>query len=459
MRRIKSLFWQLYLSILLSIALAIGLFVGLLMVWDSQTSYQDFHRDTQAVATPILSEWHRKGKVDSELLEQVGEESFFHLAIVAQKQLDSLLESAEYIETVRSTRLYQKEASEQMISVRKLSGAERWLVISDIEHDPYAEGMSRQMQEELIQEAEDDDRQQLALLLMTIMFFTVLSVVLLWQIKRLKQTTDALIATSQRWAEGDFSAKANENIPSPLDSLAKSYNNMATALDIAMAEQKVMTHAMSHELRTPLNKVQLAVSLLERKYPELKNEELRIDLERYVEELEQLTSQMLTYARFNALRKNSVSDLVSFAHLVKERVQALETLYPDKSVVLKLQDVMVVGEVFPLQIMIDNLLRNALKYSHQFVKIELTIDGQYALLQMVDDGQGVAPEYQSSIFSPFYRVDGSRNKSSGGFGLGLAIVDAIVRQHQGDIQVESEAGKGFCIGIRLPLSNKDTTAY
>ncbi len=112
--------------------------------------------------------------------------------------------------------------------------------------------------------------------------------------------------------------------------------------------------------------------------------------------------------------------------------------------------VLVEGQENHLKRMVQNLLVNAFKHAKGQVQVSLTSDP--AFLQISDDGEGIPSDQRQRIFSPFVRLDSSRNRNTGGFGLGLAIIERIARLHQAQVRVvEAELG-GACFEVRFPVT-------
>jgi signal transduction histidine kinase len=118
------------------------------------------------------------------------------------------------------------------------------------------------------------------------------------------------------------------------------------------------------------------------------------------------------------------------------------------------QPLTIVADEEQLYRLVMNLVSNAIQYSHPGGEVTLILEksASDAIIQIQDTGIGISPEEQTRIFDRFYRVNSDRSRSTGGAGLGLAIAEAIVKNHNGQIQVQSELGKGSIFTIRLPLA-------
>ncbi len=118
--------------------------------------------------------------------------------------------------------------------------------------------------------------------------------------------------------------------------------------------------------------------------------------------------------------------------------------------------VKVYGDADQLKQVLVALLDNAFKYTpyEGSVTLSLTNDENYAMIKVSDTGIGILPEDLPHIFERFYRADRARSRDRGGSGLGLTIVQNIVQEHQGTIEVESTPGQGSTFTLRLPVTNE-----
>lgn len=105
----------------------------------------------------------------------------------------------------------------------------------------------------------------------------------------------------------------------------------------------------------------------------------------------------------------------------------------------------------PLESALENIVRNALRYSHTKIEVGFAVDKDGITITVDDDGLGVSPEDREQIFRPFYRTDEARDRESGGTGLGLAIVETAIQQHRGWVKAEDSPLGGLRLVIWLPL--------
>jgi len=460
MRLFNSLFWQLYLSILAALVLIILLFVGLVAYQNRQSDVEYFSRDIQFVSKQIIANWTKSPEHNAQLIRELSDETMFHIFVEDEVSLKGRLRDYELNTRQHTIAVYQHLETRLFLSVQKLLKTANFLVISDIDIEPAveAENISEHIRQNIEHEIREESQTKLILQVTGIGLMLLIGLTLMVLVRRISVRIEGLSAVSNSWANGQLSVRAETNAPAPLNELAMSLNKMAADLSQTLSEQQVMTHAISHELRTPLSKIQLALSLLTRKYEQLQNEPLSHDLERYIDELEYLVNQILTFAKFNHRQKPHSTTEIDLTKLIADRVKELNLL--NKTVEIELLSEAIVkieADPFNLQIMIDNVLKNALKYATQHIKVRLNYssdinqpEAQKVSILIEDDGPGIPAADRESILMPFARIDESRNRDSGGFGLGLAIVDAIVRQQKGAIQLGESALGGLSIAITLP---------
>jgi signal transduction histidine kinase len=194
-------------------------------------------------------------------------------------------------------------------------------------------------------------------------------------------------------------------------------------------------------LRTPLTSLRLAAA--NGLHPDATPEEMRQALravERSSEAMTKLTSLLLTLARLDHGQTSLELEHISVLPLILEVLSA-PTIQPSPKVVVEVPTDMVLP-VNPsaFKQVVQNLVENA--QAHTPTEETIWVRGAGSTIEVADTGIGISPEHLPHLFERFYRVDPSRNRVTGGFGLGLAIVESLVSLQKGEIRVESRVGEG-----------------
>jgi len=203
---------------------------------------------------------------------------------------------------------------------------------------------------------------------------------------------------------------------------------------------------VSHELRSPLTRMKVALEFI----PENSSQD---SLQSDVQEMEQMVTEILETARLKSeygKLDRMDTDLVT---LIEKTCLIFEGKPPGISFENSLEKCVANVDVEQIQTVLKNILANAHKYStpeNEPIKVCLSRDDSGIQLEIQDYGQGIPDEEMDLIFEPFYRVDKSRNKKTGGYGLGLSLCKTIIEAHGGTIFVKSSMGKGTIFSLLLP---------
>jgi len=290
----------------------------------------------------------------------------------------------------------------------------------------------------------------------TVFFAIVLAMLIssVMNLRRMSMPLDDLLEASNKVAEGDFSARVDEQGPREVRSLTRAFNSMASRLQVNDQQRRAMLADVSHELRTPLTIIRGNIeAILDGVYPadetQLKSllEETQI-LSRLVEDL-----RTLALAESGSLQlKRESTDIPA---LIRDTVSLFQTQAEAADVKMEssLSDQPLSLEIDSERIrqVLTNLISNALRYSPRgsSIKIDLTDSDssaeRRAVISVEDSGPGIASEDLPHVFDRFYKSRDSR-----GMGLGLSIAKYIVEAHGGEIRAESEAGRGTKISFSLP---------
>ncbi len=262
---------------------------------------------------------------------------------------------------------------------------------------------------------------------------------------------------TQKIAEGDFETRVAEKVGKRRDELgglAKDFDEMAERINNLIESEKRLTQDISHELRSPLARMNVALELARVKSnPETVNLLQRIDIESG--RLNELIGQLLTLSKLETGSQNFEKMEVNLTKLV-ESVSSdahFEAKANNKAVkITKTTEAKVFGNELLLRSAVENVLRNAVRYTKDETEVEVSIERQNgtAIIEIKDFGEGVPEADLNKLFKPFYRVQEARDRKSGGNGLGLAIAERAVSNHQGKIHAENTEN-GLLINIQLPV--------
>jgi len=296
------------------------------------------------------------------------------------------------------------------------------------------------------------------LLLLAAVFSMAIAAVLGLMIARqLTGPITRAIQTTRRIADGHYTDRITvEKGPRELDELTESINSLAESLGRQETLRKQLTNDVAHELRTPLAVLQSHLEAMidgtwqadHKRLESCHGEVVRIS--NLVKDLERLTQ----------IEQGNLSlhqEAVDLKALLQRIGLNFQRDYSSKNVQLAIEvdPVLIQADTDKLSQVFVNLLANALKYTNPGGKVRVfsQLEPAAKLVHIVvqDSGIGISPADQLQIFERFYRADKSRNRETGGSGIGLAIVKSIVEAHGGLVSVESEPGQGSLFRVTLPL--------
>ncbi|NHQ86166.1 two-component sensor histidine kinase [Iodobacter sp. HSC-16F04] len=264
----------------------------------------------------------------------------------------------------------------------------------------------------------------------------------------------SLSKTADDFGSGLLSSRAKVRKSASVYPLAQCMNLMAERIQRLIDSQRELLHSVSHELRTPIARLEFGLELLKNDANSKQLEPRFASMENDLHELNDLVSELLSLAKIEqqqALPMQSVNTaealhqvINSLSHLLQEKEMS-HSLHSETSTIS--------GDPKLLMRALSNLLRNAAKYAHQKIRISTLSNASGGVdITIEDDGPGVPENEREHIFEPFYRLDRSRDRASGGFGLGLAIAKKAVTLHKGRIWVDQSdlGGARFTISLTSP---------
>jgi heavy metal sensor kinase len=269
-----------------------------------------------------------------------------------------------------------------------------------------------------------------------------------------------LAETARKIQGGDL----HQRVPVPavrdeVQYLAVTLNAMLDSLEQSFSRQRRFVADASHELRTPVAVIRQKAEVALRR-PRSQDDYCRVlhSIHAESERLSHLISDLLALARGDEGQARLECEAVRLDKLVESVAAQAEGLAEERGITLSLEvpgPVTVIGDEARLIQVIINLVDNALRYTNGGGQVLLSLQATEAAAQLVvrDTGVGIAPEHLSHIFERFYRADPSRTRTGGsGTGLGLALVEWIVRMHGGSVGVRSQVGHGSTFTVTLPLT-------
>ena len=284
-----------------------------------------------------------------------------------------------------------------------------------------------------------------------------------WLVRRELRPLDDMAAAAGAIAAGDLSRRVEPaDTHTEVGRLGLALNAMLGQIERAFGRQRASEDALrrflaqaSHELRTPLASIRGYAELYRRGAKE-RPEDLDLAMRRIEEESKRMgvmVEELLVLARLGEGREPERLP-VDLARVVDDCVSDARAASPDREIgVDRVETADVLGDDHQLHQVLHNLLRNAARHTppEAHVRVTLAASDGYATLAVADDGPGLEPDVAAKVFEPFYRADKSRARETGGAGLGLAIVAAIVEAHRGTVRLDTAPGAGATFTVTLPL--------
>ncbi|MBC7765984.1 MAG: HAMP domain-containing protein, partial [Hyphomonadaceae bacterium] len=294
-------------------------------------------------------------------------------------------------------------------------------------------------------------------ILVVVGIFSLMFAILLgtYMARRLTKPIASVIDTAQMISDGFLQARITEKTDTKeIVQLTETINELANTLQQQDALRKRLTTDMAHELRTPLTTLQ---SHLEAMLDGI----WAMDAERLAschEEAVRINRMVSDLERLAKIENDNVSlDITQFdiGVLIKRTIQNFESEFYRKNIQIAFKEatLLISADQDKISQVMVNLISNALKYTEDggAVTVSLVSDAHNVFIKVADTGIGISQQDLPYIFERFYRADRSRNRQTGGCGIGLAIVKSIVQAHHGYIDVQSELQKGTTFTVTLAI--------
>ncbi|MGF6210084.1 sensor histidine kinase [Pseudomonas frederiksbergensis] len=256
--------------------------------------------------------------------------------------------------------------------------------------------------------------------------------------KLLSRPIQRLSDAAERLSENLDSPPLDESGPREARQAAHTFNKMQRRIIEQVQQRSRMLGAVSHDLRTPLSRLKLRLEQID-------DDKLQGQMRQDLDDMIHMLDATLTY-----LHEHRTSEAPQWMD-VQALVESLSENAQDQG-----SDVQASGHCAPLQVQpmalrscINNLIDNALRYAGEAL-ITLEDSRGHLVIRVIDHGPGIAADKREAVFEPFFRLEGSRNRNSGGVGLGMTIAREAAERLDGQLSLEETPGGGLTAVIRLP---------
>ena len=251
---------------------------------------------------------------------------------------------------------------------------------------------------------------------------------------------------------GDLSVRVDDDTHDMLGRITTGFNHMASALERRLREREELLQAVAHEVSTPLARLQIHLEMLAKRLGPEHDARLNA-LRAEITNLDQLNEELVDWVRLDAPSPRGedldVEALVD--RLVAAEVTPGPTIDWHPAGVPRWCS----GHPLDVQRAVSNVIRNARRYAASSVQVRVGEASDAVVIEVHDDGPGIPPDQREAVFEPFARLEASRNRSTGGIGLGLAISRRSIERNGGRMLIEDSPLGGCLVRIRLsPMANE-----
>lgn len=335
-------------------------------------------------------------------------------------------------------RVVARQVSEQIgspVRVLKQAGrSERYWLEMTLEGQHIRLGVNKRRPEWLIP--------TVAIMIMAaIAFIAILAS--LYLMKKITKPLEKMAVAAKTIGRGQKPEPLEESGLQEFSDTAKAFNQMSRDVHDLLENRTILLSGISHDIRTPLTRLALVTEML----PKETDDELQEELHSVHRDIERIVTQYLSLTR--SLDTSDTESIV-FSELLNDVIAELTFETNQKVILSGDENVVITTSTYALRAVVVNILSNALRYgAGQPVEMYWQSVGDSLEISILDRGPGIPDAQKEAIFQPFYRLEGSRNVTTGGTGLGLAIVNQIVKQYDWKVDVHDRIGGGTEVIVRI----------
>jgi len=276
-------------------------------------------------------------------------------------------------------------------------------------------------------------------------------IILYYATRRLFAPIDDIKEGIGRIGRGELSYRLNIKRSDELGELGSSINTMADDIENMLEAKRQLLLAISHELRSPLTRAKVAVALLD-------DAQHRDEIQQDLDEMETLIEELLESERLSTRHRVLNMSTTVLQSLIQ---QVLTEHFPQNgfTIVMPQQDIVLELDQARIKLLLKNILENAMTHNPQQAKPPvLQVERQEHSVNIVvsDHGAGIEQQHLPHLAEPFYRTDKSRQRKTGGYGLGLYLSRVIAEAHGGELSITSQLGVGTVVRVSLEQTTQNS---
>ena len=446
---LKVFLWFWATVIILGISLILSFVLGpkgTFMPWQS----------TQWVASRVVAAMDARGTAGANGLLNGLEKSHMFEACLFDEPGNPV--AGNHCDTLQSL-VRNRSTTDRMDGMNAMDGPKDWSVYRSLMTERSRDGKVYYLASQMYYGPQDAHKTVFGLLRHLLMLLLISSIVCYLLTRQLTGPILRLREASKQIAEGQLESRVDSSVEHRGDEfgdLGRDFNTMATRIQDLLSSQRQLISDVSHEVRSPLARMNLALDLARRR---LGNDpafdRLTIDLEK----LNEMIGRLLTIAKLEGGAAPIERNPVELCRVVAEIVEDARMEARERQCTIAFDcagDFAVTGDENLLRSAIENVVRNAVYYTHPNTEIRVALTSRVSagakavVLTVSDRGPGVPEDDTEKIFTPFYRVAEARDRQSGGAGLGLAIASRVISMHRGTITAANRPGAGLEVTMELP---------
>ena len=279
-----------------------------------------------------------------------------------------------------------------------------------------------------------------------LLILLLLLLVLYHATRRLFAPLDIIKQGVQQFGAGDMEHRIHIERKDELGELASSFNAMADDIQQMLDAKRQLLLAISHELRSPLTRARVAAEILQ-------DDDKKAQIIQDINEMEALIEELIETERLSSRHRKLNKARHDIAELINGIVRShfggegIDVRLPETAVTLDV-------DAARIKLLLKNLLENAVRYTRDDARapeVDLRVDRQEVIITISDHGKGIEARHLPHLTEPFYRADPSRQRETGGYGLGLYLCKMIAEAHGGRLAIDSITGEGTRVMVKLPI--------